>query len=46
MVAGEDWDFLETNHECIEVIGNIHDNQEMLKGGEGRRAGEEDKHEP
>ena len=35
MVAGEDWDFLETNHECIEVIGNIHDNPEMLKGGEG-----------
>ena len=35
MVAGEDWDFLETNHECIEVIGNIHDNQELLKGGEG-----------
>ena len=35
MVAGEDWDFLEKNHECIEVIGNIHDNPEMLKGGEG-----------
>ena len=35
MVAGEDWDFLETNHECIQVIGNIHDNPEMLKGGEG-----------
>ena len=35
MVAGEDWDFLETNHECIEVIGNIHNNPEMLKGGEG-----------
>ena len=35
MVAGEDWDFLETNHECIRVIGNIHDNQELLKGGEG-----------
>ena len=35
MVAGEDWDFLETNHECIKVIGNIHDNPEMLKGGEG-----------
>ena len=35
MVAGEDWDFLETNHECIEVIGNIHDNPELLKGGEG-----------
>ena len=35
MVAGEDWDFLETNHECIEVVGNIHDNPEMLKGGEG-----------
>ena len=35
MVAGEDWDFLETNHECIQVIGNIHDNQELLKGGEG-----------
>lgn len=35
MVAGEDWDFLETNHECIEVIGNINDNPEMLKGGEG-----------
>ena len=35
MVAGEDWDFLETNRECIEVIGNIHDNQELLKGGEG-----------
>ena len=34
MVAGEDWDFLETNHECIRVIGNIHDNQELLKGGE------------
>ena len=34
MVAGEDWDFLETNHECIEVVGNIHDNPEMLKGGE------------
>ena len=28
MVAGEDWDFLKTNHECIQVIGNIHDNQE------------------
>ena len=35
MVAGEDWDFLETNHECIQVIGNIHDSQELLKGGEG-----------
>ena len=35
MVSGEDWDFLETNHECIQVIGNIHDNQELLKGGEG-----------
>ena len=35
MVSGEDWDFLETNHECIKVIGNIHDNPEMLKGGEG-----------
>ena len=35
MVAWEDWDFLETNHECIRVIGNIHDNQELLKGGEG-----------
>ena len=34
MVAWEDWDFLETNHECIRVIGNIHDNQELLKGGE------------
>ena len=35
MVAGEDWDFLETNHECIRVIGNIHGNQELLKGGDG-----------
>ena len=35
MVAWEDWDFLETNHECIRVIGNIHDNPELLKGGEG-----------
>ena len=35
MIAGEDWDFLETNHECIQVIGNIHGNQELLKGGEG-----------
>lgn len=35
MVAGEDWDFLETSHECIQVIGNIHDNPELLKGGEG-----------
>ena len=35
MVAWEDCDFLETNHECSEVIGNIHDNPEMLKGGEG-----------
>ena len=34
MVAGEDWDFLEKNHECIEVIGNIHDNPELLKGGD------------
>ena len=34
MVSGEDWDFLETNHECIKVIGNIHDNPELLKGGE------------
>ena len=34
MVDREDWDFLETNHECIQVIGNIHDNQELLKGGE------------
>ena len=35
MVAGEDWGFLETNHECIQVIGNIHGNQELQKGGEG-----------
>ena len=35
MVSGEDWDFLETNHECIKAIGNIHDNPELLKGGEG-----------
>ena len=35
MVAGEDWDFLETNHECIQVIGNIHGNQELQKGGDG-----------
>ena len=35
MVAGEDWDFLETNRECIEVAGNIHDNPDMLKGGDG-----------
>ena len=35
MVDREDWDFLETNHECIRVIGNIHDNQKLLKGGEG-----------
>ena len=35
MVAGEDWDFLETNRECIQVIGNIHGNQELQKGGEG-----------
>ena len=35
MVAGEDLDFLKTNHECIQVIGNIHDNPELLKGGEG-----------
>ena len=35
MVDREDWDFLETNHECIQVIGNIHGNQELLKGGEG-----------
>ena len=35
MVSGEDWDFLGTNHECSKVIGNIHDNQELLKGGEG-----------
>ena len=34
MVFGKDLDFLETNHECIEVIGNIHDNTELLKGGE------------
>ena len=35
MVDREDWDVLETNHECIQVIGNIHGNQELLKGGEG-----------
>ena len=35
MVAEEDWDFLETNRECIQVIGNIHGNQELQKGGEG-----------
>ena len=35
MVAWEDWDFLKTNHECIQVIGNIHGNQELQKGGEG-----------
>ena len=35
MVAGEDWDFLETNRECIQVIGNIHGNQELQKGGDG-----------
>ena len=34
MVAGEDWDFLETNHECIEVIGNIHDNKSLLNNQE------------
>ena len=35
MVAGEDWDFLETNRECIQVIGNIYGSQELQKGGEG-----------
>ena len=35
MIAGEDGGFLETNRECIQVIGNINDNQELLKGGEG-----------
>ena len=34
MVAGEDWDFLETNRECIEVIGNIHDNKSLLNNQE------------
>ena len=34
MVAGEDWDFLETNHECIQVIGNIHDNKSLLNNQE------------
>ena len=34
MVSGEDWDFLETNHECIEVIGNIHDNKSLLNNQE------------
>ena len=35
MVCGQNWDFLETNYRYVEVIGNIHDNQELLKGGEG-----------
>ena len=34
MVAWEDWDFLETNHECIKVIGNIHDNKSLLNNQE------------
>ena len=34
MVAGEDWDFLETNHECIQIIGNIHDNKSLLNNQE------------
>ena len=34
MVAGEDWDFLETNHECIQVIGNVHDNKSLLNNQE------------
>ena len=34
IVAGEDWDFLETNHECIQVIGNIHDNKSLLNNQE------------
>ena len=31
MVAGEDWGFLETNRECIEVIGNIHETRNCWK---------------
>lgn len=29
----EDWDFLETNASTCGVIGNIHDNSELLRGG-------------
>lgn len=33
IIVADGWDFLATNNDEIEVIGNIHDNPELLKEG-------------
>ena len=34
VLSKDEWDFLETNTKACKIIGNIHDNPELLKGAD------------